>query len=130
LSKNDLNASQKKILEIIVDSSTSSSAKDSEGFDFPCLNDYCSGRTPDSRVNGIAWKNKSHYEVFCYTCGCSEKITKEELKEFKNKVGKETHELNSIKEKEEKKARKKRLKELEELEDMLLEEQYKETSDE
>lgn len=128
MSKNDLNASQKKILDIITDSSIVSHGKDNEGFDFPCVNDYCSGRTENSRVTGLAWKNKNHYEIFCSICGASEKLTKEELKDFKAKAGREVHDVKSEKEKQEKEERKRKQKELEDMEDALYE-PYEETSD-
>lgn len=99
MSKNNLNASQKKLLDTITDSSIYSSNRDVESFDFPCVNDHCSGRTNEERIVGTAWKTKKSYEVFCHVCGTTEVLSKDELRTFKDKVGSEVHFAKAEKEK-------------------------------
>lgn len=111
--RNDLNASQKRILEAISDPSTVKYHKDANGFDFPCINDFCCGRTEESREDAIAWKTKTGYKVFCYSCGEESDLSKEELKFLKDKISKEEQSYNLRKQKEESELRIKKLDEYE-----------------
>lgn len=68
-------------------------------FDFPCINDYCSGKN-GTRAMGIAWKGKRSYKSFCYHCGYENDLTKEEFKASSDKLKQEKNLYNAQKQKE------------------------------
>ena len=66
-----------------------------KSFDFPCVNDYCSGRN-GKRVNASAWKtdDENGYETFCHMCGQNSKFSKEDFKTKKDEIVCETKNKN------------------------------------
>lgn len=108
MSTQKLNATQKKLLEIIEKSEeTAKQLKDKQPFDFACINDYCPDRK-DSRAKGIAWKCKNNlYGFYCFVCGQDEKLTKNEFKEVKKKLTKEQAHQNMELERKKRESRKK-----------------------
>lgn len=84
MSKNQLNPAQKKILQAIENGlALAATNKQNEPFDFPCPNDYCSGRN-GKREMALAWKNSSGgYSIFCHVCGQEEKMERDEFKNLK-----------------------------------------------
>ncbi len=95
----DFNATQKKLLQSIKNSEQLHENTNSKStFDFPCINDYCTGKN-GTRIMGIAWKEKETYDTFCYQCGQEYKLTKEEFSVNKEKFRKESIEYNMEKEK-------------------------------
>lgn len=108
MSTNKLNATQKKLIEIIEKVEANSELlSDAAPFDFACINDYCAGRN-DSRAIGIAWKMKNkHYGFYCYTCGQEQVLDKEQFKIVKQKLSKEQAYKNMELEKRKKDQKKK-----------------------
>jgi hypothetical protein len=106
LSNKKLNATQKKLLEIIENSEkTVETYKDKQPFDFVCINNYCSGKE-DKRVLATAWKSKKEsYRFFCHICGHETELTKKEFKVIRDGLSREQAYQNMEKEK---KARKER----------------------
>ena len=62
-----------------------------EGFDFPCVNDYCPTKfSGEDREVATAWQNKKMgYSVFCIVCGEDHHFTQEEFRIRKKQMKKE-----------------------------------------
>lgn len=94
------NATQKKLQETIKNSQhLEEESNNNFTFDFPCINDYCSGKN-GIRINAAAWKEKDSYGVFCHHCGNEETLTKEDFKVNSEKFRLEKISYNIKKEKE------------------------------
>lgn len=57
-------------------------------FDHECTNDYCSARN-GHRVQATMWKSENNYKLYCASCGHEDSLTKEQLKEVKQKLTRE-----------------------------------------
>lgn len=79
------------LLEIVetVFQNSKKKTKNTQPFDFPCVNDYCASvQFTGRRHKGIAWKNNSGYHTFCSTCSQDFKLSREEFLEAKRRIKK------------------------------------------